>query len=522
MPLPETSDSTRWPPPVDQDIHDVIRRWNAWYEGDRDKLEAVYDGGDVRRPTHSRSGIAHTGGIVGVAHRLFWGQPVYEGQQSTKLHVPAAADIAQTSAELLFSEPPALTLDTADTTAQGRIDELFGEQMWDRLLDAAALQSGLGGVFLRAGWDRDRVADRPLMSVIGPDYASPRFRWGKLTEVTFTWILPGETGQVVRYLEHHTVGAVEHGLYIGSGDKLGRRVPLDEHPETAALAALVNSDSVVPTEIPMLTVVYVPNRTASAWRGDAVGGNLGQADIAVVERSGLLDALDEAYSSWMRDVRLGKARAITSQGYLQSSGPGRGSWFDMDQELFVAMNIPGKAGDQKPVELIQAEVRWEAHQATCKAIFERVVDGAGYSAQTFGLTGDVAITATEVSARERKTNRTRSGKARDWSRAIPDLAELLLAIDQKHLGGKVAPIRPNVEFPPMVRDTIETTARTVSMLDGSMSTAERVRLLHPTWDQEQIDQEVADIADERSMLTPIDPFAPTPDGDPGDGTDPAA
>jgi hypothetical protein len=517
MPLPETSDSTRWPPPADQAIHDTIRKWAAWYEGDREKLELVYGGNDHRPATHSRAGIAHAGGIVGVASRLFWGQPVMAGQQSTKLHVPAAADIAQTSAELLFSEPPAMTLDTNDTTAQDRIDELFGEKMWDRLLDAASLQAGLGGVFLRGGWDRERMPGRPLMSVIGPDYACPRFLWGDLVEVTFTWILPGDTATTVRYLEHHTVGAIEHGLFIGSGDKLGRRVPLDEHPETADLARLVNSDSVVPTELPMLTAIYVPNRTATAWRGDSVGSNLGQADIAVVERAGLLDALDEDYSSWQRDIRLGKARAITSRGYLQSNGPGRGSSFDMDQELFVEMDIPGKAGDQKPVELIQAEIRWEAMQATCKSTFERVVDGSGYSAQTFGLTGDVAITATESNARERKTNRTRGGKARDWTRAIPDLTALLLAIDQTHLGGKVAPIRPNVEFPPMVRDSIETTARTVSMLDGSASTAERVRLLHPTWKQEQVDKEVADIAAERAMLTPIDPFTPTVDGSTGAG-----
>lgn len=519
MPLPEAGNTT-WPPLPDQQVHDVIRRWNAWYEGDREKLEDVYGGNSTGPVTHSRSGIAHTGGLVGAATRLFWGQPVYQGQQSTKLHVPAAADIAQTSAELLFSEPPTLTVDKA---AQARVDELFGEKMWDRLLDAASLQAGLGGVFLRAGWDRNRAPGRPLMSVIGPDFAVPRFSWGDLTEVTFTWVLPGETGTTVRYLEHHSIGAVEHGLFIGQGDKLGRRVPLTEHPDTAAVADLVNGDSIVPTELPMLDVIYVPNRTATGWREHAVGANLGQADIAIAERAGLLDALDEAYTSWMRDVRLGKARAVTSQNYLQSNGPGRGAWFDIDQELFVGMNIPGRANDDKPIELIQAEIRWEAHQATCMAMFERVVDGAGYSAQTFGLTGDVAITATESNARERKTGRTRGGKARDWSRAIPDLCELLLAIDQKHLDGKTTPARPTVEFPPTVRDSIETLARTVSMLDGSASTAERVRLLHPTWDAKQVDAEVALIADERSMLTPIDPFAPTDDnGLTGDGTDPAA
>lgn len=522
MPLPTDTDNLTWPPPAHQAIHDTIRRWNAWYLGDRDLLAEVYGNpqSSASGVTHYRNGTPHRGGAVGTAYRLFWGRPVLAGtQQPTRLHVPAAADIAQTSAELLFSEPPTLTVDQA---AQARVDELFGPRMWDLLLNAASVQAGLGGVFLRVGWDQRQVPDRPLLDVIGPDHAVPRFGRGRLTDVTFTWALADAPhGKVIRHLEHHSLiggrGFIEHGLFEGSGEKLGRRIPLESHPDTEPLASLVNADSVIPTGLPMLDVIYVANRVATGWRSDPVGAYQGQADVAVVERSGLLDALDEVFSSWMRDIRLGKARAVTAQDYLTSAGPGRGALFDLDQELFVGINrMPASGGDPKPVELIQAEIRWEAHRNSYEATYDQVIDGCGYSAHTFGRGGDVAITATESNARDRKTGRTRGGKVRDWSVAIPDLCELMLAVDREHLGGEVGPVRPAVEFPPMTRDSLETLARTMPLLEGSMSTFERVSILHPSWDDKQKQAEVDLIGAEQAARTPTDLLV-DPRDNPDDG-----
>ena len=489
MPLPASG--TEWPPRAHAKIHREIDAWAAWWTGDRDWLASVY--GTTPSATHMHAGLPHRGGVVGGLARMFWGQPVPVGQESTKLHVPTAADIASTSAGLLFAEPPTLTLD--DESTQTRLVELFDETLWDQLMNAAELQAGLGGVFLRVGWDQD-AADRPLVSVIGPDFAVPTFRWGQLAEVTFTWVLPSDDNRIPRHLERHAPGVVEHGLYLGDSTQLGRLVPLTEHPDTAALAGVVDASSAIDTKLDTLDVVYVSNRVARRWRGDQIGSNLGQPDIAGVEP--LLDALDEAWTAWMRDIRLGKARAVVPQAHLDTAGPGRAASFNLDRELFVGMNALPGAGEM-PLHVLQPAIRHAEHAATTTALLERVVDGAGYSAQTFGLSGEVAMTATESNARERKTNQTRAVKIRHWQRALPELSEIMLAVDQVVFGrpGKVD--RPTVTFPPVARDSIETLARTVSTLGDAASSETKVRLLHPTWDDDQVASEVAALGREYPM-----------------------
>ena len=509
MPLPEQN--TPWPPPGHGDIQTAYRVWDAWHTGDRDMLASVYGGmGGALLPAGYREfSSQHRGGIVGAVARFFWGEPrANDHQRSPKLHVPVAADIATTSANLLFGQPPTLTVE--DTGTQDRLNELFDDDTWAQLLVAAELRSGLGGVYLRVGWD-EAVADRPLLSVIGPDAAYPSFAWRTLAEVLFCWTLRVDSNTYLRHLELHLRGRVEHALYLGDGGNLGRQVPLTEHPSTAELP--VDAEGGIATGLDdRLDVIYMPNKPNRAWRNDPVGTNLGRPDISGVEP--LLDALDEAWTSWMRDVRLAKARAVTGQAWLDNLGPGKGAMFDLDQELFVGLNVPPGTG-VKPVELIQAAIRHEAHAATCSALLERVIDGAGYSAQTFGLTGEVAMTATESDARERKTGQTRAAATRVVRPRLAELAETMLIIDKANLGGKATPARPAVEFPPTFRPNPEALARTAQLWDaaGAASVAERVRLIHPDWTGDQVDAEVvlivgeqpASLADPMAVFDQLDP-----------------
>lgn len=506
MPLP--APGVAWPPKEHDDIHREIATFDAWYTGDRDQLAAVYGGHlDGDHPFFHEHAAQYRGGVVGRVARFFWGEPRRPEQRAAKLHVPVASDIASVSSALLFSEPPTLTVE--DATTQERLGELFDEHMWATLANGAELEAGLGGVYLRVGWDVD-VTDRPIVTAIGPDLAVPVFRFGRLREVTFTWTLAThEPGVVVRHLEHHEPGRITHGLYFGDHQSLGRQMPLTDHPDTEILAGGVNEDGAVLTGLDGLDVVFVPGLPNRRWRKHRIGAHLGQPDIAGVEP--LMDALDEAWTSWMRDIRLGKARAVVPQNYLITSGPGTGGWFDLDRELFVGLNALGN-GDEMPLHVVQPEIRHEQHAATCAALLERCVSDAGYSAQTFGLTGEVAMTATESNARERKTNYTRGAKTRRWAPALAELAELLLAAYVAAFGAKATPARPAVEFPPTVRDGLETKARSAQMLRDaeSASTPTRVRVIHPEWDDTEVQAEVDLIEGELKAAMPA------PLADPGD------
>jgi hypothetical protein len=106
------------------------------------------------------------------------------GQQRTKLHVPTAADIAAVSADLLFGQPPSITVED-DQATQDRIDELIGEEVQTKLHEAAEVGAALGHSYLRVGWDLEIDPDGPLVSVVDADAAYPTYAYGRLIEVTF-------------------------------------------------------------------------------------------------------------------------------------------------------------------------------------------------------------------------------------------------------------------------------------------------------------------------------------------------
>jgi A118 family predicted phage portal protein len=459
----------------------TYREHSAWYAGDPGELASIYTRWQANRPADRPAQFR--GGVVGRAARWFWGQPTPAGEQRSKLHVPLAGDMAGASSDLLFAEPLTLTVD--DPTTQDRLDELAGESLDAQLAEAAEVCAALGGVFLRVAWDRT-VSGRPWLAAVHPDAAVPEWSWGRLTAVTFWRRLPTERGPVLRLLERHEPGVILHGLYEGTDDQLGRRVPLTEHPEAAPLAAAVNADSAVETGVDTLTAVYVPNMRPNRTRR---GSPLGRSDYQGVEP--LMDAADEVYTSWMRDVRLGKARIVVPDSYLENLGPGQGALLDLDREVFVGLNALQRPEDGMQISPQQFAIRVDEHSRTVTDYIRQIVRSAGYSAQTFGEHADVAATATEVYARERRSYLTRDKKIRYWRPALADAVETLLAVDAAQFSTRITPERPHVDFGESTTESTLSLAQTAQALRAAeaASTETLVRLTHPDWTGDQVTEE---------------------------------
>jgi A118 family predicted phage portal protein len=417
------------------------------------------------------------------------------------MHVPIAGDLCGGSADLLFSEPPKLTVD--DTTTQARLDELVDDGMLTTLQTAAEVGAALGGVYLRPVYDKD-LSDRPWIVAEHADRAIPEWTWGRLSAVTFWKVVREEDGQVWRWLQRHEPGLIFHGLYQGTAEKLGRPVPLEDDPATAGFAPLVGEDGSIPTGYDKLDVVYIPNQSSRRWRSVDRLQHLGRSDLDGVEP--LMDALDETYSSWMRDIRLGKGRIIVPETYLQSNGPGRGASWNPDQEAFSGVNVL-RSGDGMALTVAQFAIRVQEHRETAEDLVNQILRSAGYSGQTFGLGDGVAVTATEVTARERRSMTTRGRKILRWRPALAQLVEALLAVDQHVFGGPVTPQRPTVEFEDSVQEDPLSLANTADVLRRAQaaSTDTLVRMAHPEWDEDQVAAEVQRIQVEAGTAVP-DPF----------------
>lgn len=450
------------------------------------------------------------GGLIGSIRRYFWGTPTPPGEKRTNYHVPLAADLAAGSAALLFSQPPALTCED-DSAAQEWLEGAVDAGMHAKFLESAETCAALSGVFLRTVWDTD-IADSAWLDLVPPDAAVPEWRYDRLAAVTFWTVLHDEGKTVVRHMEKHIPheNVILHGVFVGSQQKVGRRVDLKAFPQTRPLAAVCNaggarSEAISLPDLPgdASTVAYVPNmRPNRLWRDlGPQAAPFGRSDFSPLET--LLDGLDEAWSSWMRDIRLGKARLIVPHTYLDSLGNGKGAVFEPDREIYSPLNmlVTGESTNGTGILPQQFDVRWEAHQQTVQSMIETIITRAGYSGQTLGQSGDIAQTATEVVARERKSLTTRGRKINYWGPALADTIYGLMAVNQAVYGSGITPVRPNVEFPDSVLPDALELAQTVAALRSAeaMSIETAVATAHPDWDKTQVAAEVGRIYQEMSL-----------------------
>jgi hypothetical protein len=238
-----------------------------------------------------------------------------------------------------------------------------------------------------------------------------------------------------------------------------------------------------------------------------------------------MDQLDETYSSWMRDIRLGKGRVFVSREMLESPGPGLGATFDADQEIFSPIKSLGGGKDQPVSNLIQAEqfaIRYQEHAATADKLVENILRTSGYSPQTFGMDDGRAkasnMTATEVQAHERRSYLTRDRKMRLTKPQVVAITAKLLWVDKAVFNTPgIVPTSPNVVFSDSVQESQITLAQTVQALEAARaaSTKTKVQMLHPDWDDDAIDKEVQLINDEQGAQVP-DPSTFTGFGAPPD------
>ncbi len=505
MPLPVQDQA--WPPPH---IHRELRlyeQWGAWYGGDPDHLARVYGvnqvhgiGLDPKGWDRPQPGVT---GWMNRVSRWFWGSPTPAGQvRNTKLHIPIAGDISSTSADLLFSEPP--TLRVKGKNGQKRLDSLMHEAgIYGSLLEAAEVSSAYGGVFLRVGWDTE-MYDHPVLSVLPPDAAVPEFRYGALFAVTFWRVLAEDDKCVIRHLERHERGRVYHGLYEGTSDKLGKQIPLTEHPETEIYAERVDETGGFDTYFPRgLLVNYVPNmRPHRLIRGTA----LGRSDYQGVEH--LMDSLDEVWTSLMRDIRLGKGRIVVPDLFLENLGRGKGASWDPDKEIYSGLGMlppPGTAPNAM-LTISQFAIRVTEHVESAKALVGQILRGAGYSAQSFGESDNSGrqLTATEIHSRERKSFSTRGRKTGYWNPSLQWLSDAILSVDHGVWGTKVSAERAEVHWPDGVLPDPEALARTIELFNRAqaLSIETKVRMVHPDWDDHQVRSEMNKLRDELGLTVP--------------------
>lgn len=504
MPLP-TNPSTPWPPKAERAHLDDVAEADAWYSGDAARLQSQYGS------TPTPSGFSDTD-AGGLGQRVkFWSRRGTDRGQARntrqQLHVPLAADIAATSSDLLFGEEPEFVIPGArDRNEQGvptnsdaaatqeRLDVLAGESR-NTLREAAEIVAALGGGALRVAWDTDTL-EHPVLDVVHADAVSVDWRFNRPQALTFWRTLETDGKDVWRHLERHEPGVILHGLYVGTTDELGKAVDLGRHPATADLDELVT----LPAGLDWVAA-YWPNVLPNRKRRRLP---LGRSDWQGAE--GLFDALDETWTSWMRDIRLGQARIITREEALQrGSGRGGGAAFDPDREVYVGLDL--EPGDGKPLmEAVQFEIRFEEHERTALALVERIVSTCGYSPQSFGLHIEGrAETGTALRIREASTLRTQGRKQGYGTAPLRHVLHAMLVVDREvYARREVVPDVPAINWADSITDDPRETAQTIQLLDmaRAASVRTRVKMAQPHLEGGELDAEVARVLAESGSAVP--------------------
>lgn len=475
--LPENGSA--YPPENHKHIFRVYQEHNAWHTGDPAVLRKVY--ADVPQDYRPR-------------RYMFWTRKGATELQIDRhqLHVPLAGDIAQTSADLLFSEPPKFVIEDTDFSdsdkmnTQDWFDDLVRKcGLKNKLLEAGEISSALGGVFLRLVWNTEFMKN-PTIQVVSPDRAIATFMYGQLVAVGYVTEYESPDGQnFYRHIEHHEDGYIHHALYEGTKSNIGIRVSLDRLEETADLLDEIK----LPFD--SLASVYVPNQRPLRR---LKGYEYGRSDYDGIE--GLFDAIDEAYTSWMRDVRLGKSRIIVPTEYLERRGRGRGASFDIDAEVFTGLEIDPN-NENKGIQPVQFEIRHEQHKTTVMELIDRAVTAAGYSPQSFGINIEGrAESGTALKLRERKSFTTQGKKQRYWTQPLEEILEKLQILDVELFSKQYKPIRPRIEWQDAVQQDVRESATVIESLHRAQAASleTKVRLLNPELSEEEVAEEVLRIA----------------------------
>lgn len=464
-----------------QDYYEkYYRPYLAAYSGDRSELNMTSDSG------------------------MFWRR---DGK--CKVHVPAAADIAAVSANLLFAEEPFFTTYDENTEEnenkqQKRLDELVQKNCLHGKLNEAAESCAAGGdVYLKLNWRTDNpTVDYPIITVVQCDSAWPEFMFGVLQGIHFFTVLKRdmEKDKVTRVYERYEPGKITMAVFDGNSTSLGQDVS-DTELEKYGFKREIKPP------IDDMLAVHIPNMKPNRKFRDL---DLGRSDFD--ELRNLMDSLDEAYSSWMRDVRLGKARTIIPAEYLKRPPQdmldglaASASWeFDSEIEAYVAIDMQDANGNTPGITLQQFSIRSGEHAATCLDLLRNIVSIAGYAPQTFGMDiSGMAQSGTALHIREKKSYDTRGKKQTYWKAPLEQIMTAMIHLDNALWpdNGSDADDQVKVKFADGAANDITTIAGAVQMLVASnaVSMQTRLQMIHPDWTQKQLADEIERIQAENEQ-----------------------
>jgi hypothetical protein len=154
---------------------------------------------------------------------------------------------------------------------------------------------------------------------------------------------------------------------------------------------------------------------------------LGESDFA--GSYGAFDAIDEIISTWIQEFRDGKLNRYFPEELMIKNLAGKFRYpdgFDKDHVLYA--DSPSENIDKQKIIYEQGDIRTEKHVESYKIWVTNVLNNAGLSPLTVGVTGLESIDASAESQQEREkvSIRTRNKKIELWQEFLQEFLKTAL------------------------------------------------------------------------------------------------
>jgi len=322
------------------------------------------------------------------------------------------------------------TLTDRDEENEQRLTYVLDENAFNtQLHEAIETESWSGGVAFKLSVSQKYSF--PILEIIQPEEYEFKVEAGRIVEDIF--IKYFHRGDVTFKLKEHygignAGGYIRYELYKLSGETW----------TTASLSDLEETKDLKDytfTGVYEKFSLYKPNKLPNS---EFRGSKLGESDYS--GSHGLFDAIDEVISTMVQEFRDGKIKNFWPSDLLPVDVNGKVYMQPSLKKDFIIFNsgIGEKEKPTKP-EMVQGDIHSEKYIETYKKLMESVLNNAGLSPQTVGVTGLESTSASESSQelREKTSIRTREKKVDMWEKTLNKLFELMLKLDDYRMGKAV-------------------------------------------------------------------------------------
>jgi hypothetical protein len=345
-----------------------------------------------------------------------------------KVHSGFPQLISEKMVDLIIGNGFEVKVEGADELElQDLLDEILNDNKFRSLFaKAIETESWSGGCSWKISWNPE-VSDYPIIEVWQPENYTNIVVSGRIVaDIFYVYYDKGN----IKYRLSEIYGVDKKGAYIdykleqlssaGSiEDSHWITVPFNELEETKDLKR-ISFDGYFKR-----LSRYKPNKLPNSEFRNTL---LGESDYS--GSYGAFDAIDEILSTWIQEFRDGKLyRYFPEELMLKDSSSGEYVYPDKFKKDHVLMaDSPSENMDKQKIQYSQGEIRVEKHIESYKAWVTQVINNAGLSPLTVGITGLESIDASSQSQQEREkvSIRTRNKKADTWREFFEDYLRVVL------------------------------------------------------------------------------------------------